>query len=525
MSLENMFETFPRRRNIPRNDSSFTNPVSKFIDNLQHTEIQQDNLPHLYSLPWYEWAWDFLVSPKRINFLNAANQVSKSSTEISKTVLFATEPKLWDHLWPNRTKKVPTPFWYWYPSTKIATEEFENKWMDERLPLNEMKDDPQYGWKVKYLYGQVYYIRFNTGVTVYFRSYEQHPKNVQGSSIFYNACDEEMPESFYDEIWQRMSSPSVDGIFDMVFTATLGQKFWYDTMELMGKPGERFKNAFKQQVSKWECLKYRDGSASPWTVERIKQQIIDCRNEAEVRKRILGRFAKAENLLFNAYDSKRNTIAKVPEKTELHYYAAVYVCDKTGKAAISILGVNSEYSRCYLVDSHWFDSVDTTSFQIFSKLMDRVGKKRFSGLYANKHASDFMKVADASKYGFVEVKKPNDNAAKLINSLLSDGLIQIVDTERNSDAKYHIAHCDKKAEDLEEYETLGALILIASNVPWDFEKILKLVKPPKKEKELDPRMKFWLGLDRPELKTSDTTEQELLEANEDYEFYGYETGF
>ena len=66
----------------------------------------------------------------------------------------------------------------------------------------------------------------------------------------------------YDEAIMRLSSPTIQGHFHMVFTATLGLEFWREVIEEKGVK-ERFPHAWKKQVSAYDCLKYMDGSASP----------------------------------------------------------------------------------------------------------------------------------------------------------------------------------------------------------------------------------------------------------------------
>jgi len=79
-------------------------------------------LPHLYGFPWYTWAKKFFDSRNRKCLITAANQISKSSTQIRKVIHWATAVNLWPELWPDKTPRV---FWYMYPSLEVATKEVE----------------------------------------------------------------------------------------------------------------------------------------------------------------------------------------------------------------------------------------------------------------------------------------------------------------------------------------------------------------------------------------------------------------
>src|SRR4051812_44697529 len=77
-------------------------------------------LPHLHGWKWYPWARAFFESTRKLNFLCAANQISKSSTQIRKCIDWATDRSKWDRLWPGRR---PVQFWYLYPTSAQANVE------------------------------------------------------------------------------------------------------------------------------------------------------------------------------------------------------------------------------------------------------------------------------------------------------------------------------------------------------------------------------------------------------------------
>jgi len=72
---------------------------------LQEKRKIQALLPHLYSWPWYPWARAFFESRNKINLLCAANQISKSSTQIRKCIHWATATELWPSLWKTTPRQ------------------------------------------------------------------------------------------------------------------------------------------------------------------------------------------------------------------------------------------------------------------------------------------------------------------------------------------------------------------------------------------------------------------------------------
>lgn len=319
------------------------------ISLLESFEKRKENLPHLYAKKHYKWSRAFYESRAKINLLCAANQIGKSSVLQRKFIHWATETSLWSELWPTK----PTMFWYFYPTKALATSEFENKWVKEWLPRNEMKEDVKYGWKEHYdKEGDIDYIEFNSGVNLYFKSYATSPTSLQAGSVYAMGCDEELPYTHYDELMMRMSSPSIDGYFHMAFTATLGQYFWYRAIERVGKRDEELKQAFKIQVSMYDCLQYEDGSPGPYTVEYIEELKAKL-PEMEQQRRIYGRFVISnEDRKYFAFDRSRHLVDAHPVPKNWHVYVGVDIGSggKGGKKgshppAIAFTAVKPDYTK------------------------------------------------------------------------------------------------------------------------------------------------------------------------------------
>ena len=201
-------------------------------------------LPHLYGWKNYPWCREFLETTNRNVFLTAANQIGKSSTQIRKVIDWATNKNLWPSLW----RREPRQFWYLYPTREVASIEFETKWKPDFLPKDKFKNHPIYGWREeKKSRGEIFAIHFNSGVSVYFKTYAQDSQHLQSATVDYIATDEELPDFLYDELNFRRNA--TDGYFSMVFTATIGQELWRRTMEPKAGEEETFPTAWKKQVS------------------------------------------------------------------------------------------------------------------------------------------------------------------------------------------------------------------------------------------------------------------------------------
>lgn len=335
----------------------------------------KEGLPHLYGMKYYRWQRKFLVSKTKYSTLVANNQSGKSSINIIKAITWATEKSMWPRLWG----KTPTQFWYLYPDGGTATSEFENKWKVEFLPKEELKDHPDYGWKAKYRNGDIDYIRFNTGVTIYFKTYGQNVHNLQAGSCFAIFADEEVPWELIPELQMRVSA--TDGYMHFVFTATRGQEEWRRIVEERGKL-EMWKETevdiLKQQVTAYDCLYYEDGTPSTvWTVDKIEEAKKFLHTEAQIQRRIYGRFVKDEGLKYPCFNRQNNTTEyKEIDLKKGHLYAALdYGSGTNHQSAIALLWVNQEFTYGTIFDS-WVGEkgIPTDAGMVVRKYMDMVKK-------------------------------------------------------------------------------------------------------------------------------------------------------
>lgn len=308
--------------------------------------------------------------------LVAGNQISKSSTQIRKCIEWACNKKLWPSLWATE----PKIFWYFYPSDAVATTEIVKKWIPEFLPRDDMKGHEWYGWNVESSGGFISAIHFNSGVSVYFKTYGQRMTVLQTATVHAIFGDEEMPVDLVNELVARLFATG--GYFHNVFTATLGQEFWYRAMECIGTPEETYPQAFKQSVSMYDCQVYDDGSPGAWPLEKIREREAMCTSEAERLRRIMGRFVKEEGRRFENFVASR--VVKEAEPIPSYWRIATGVDVGSGKtklhekrssAGIILLAYSPDGRRCRVIDSFRGDGIQTTSADIVAYYRDKVGKR------------------------------------------------------------------------------------------------------------------------------------------------------
>lgn len=443
---------------------------------------RRDSLPHLYGHKWYPWAWTFFTSTNKYNFLCAANQISKSTTQIRKFVHWATEPGLWSTLWPHSK---PTQFWYFYPARPVATTEFHEKWVPEILPRGPMKTDPQYGWEEEMRNKDIYAIHFNSGVSIYFKTYEQDSQNLQSGSVYLLGADEELPFDLFQELRSRLAS--TNGYFCMVFTATLGQDEWRRTMEPVNEQEELFKNALKLQVSMYDCLKYRDGTNSHWTLERIKEIEQECATEAEVQRRVFGRFVVSSGLKFPSFNRGLNVTPNEKIPTNWSVYSGVDIGtggESNHPAAIIFIAVRPDYKAGVVFRGWRGDGIVTTASDILEKYNSLLSYEvpDANGTLLKRHLTpviqsydwqsrDFLNIATRAGLSFTPADKKRDAGANLLNTLFKLRMLSIMDNDPEL-AKLVVeltSLLDGTPKTKAKDDFCDALRYAAMHIPWDFE--------------------------------------------------------
>jgi phage terminase large subunit-like protein len=491
----------------------------------QEQDKYKHELPHLFSYKFYKWSRKFFDSDNRMNLLFAANQISKSSTQIRKCIHWATATKLWPLLWKGKT---PNLFWYFMPDAETIRTEIQKKWIPEWLPRGDMKNHPQFGWEVENLDSKTKLpiIHFNSGISVYFKTYGQKVANIQSSTVYAVFCDEELPENYYDEIKFRLAA--TDGYFHMVCTPTLGQQFWKDAIEPASREKEKFPDALKQQVSMYDCLEYEDGSESPWTTKRIKLIESDCRNELEIQKRVHGRFIREGRTKYGDFDPHVNVVAPY-DISGWHLYAGVDIGTGGGRhpASIVFVAVRPDYKKAAVYQGWRGDNALTASGDILEKFREMRGSQKFIGQFYDHHARDFFIVASRIGEPFIPAEKGQDLGTDMINTLFKNRVLDIFDLPELSPLVDELLnlHADTPKKDaVDDY--IDGMRYAITRIPWDWtavgdnlvEKADALAKKVVEEHE---RNKGEI-VRRREMMLSKAVEQDTIESEIDFWSSQYE---
>lgn len=393
---------------------------------------KRNNLPHIYGQKHYLWSRAFYNSTNKINLLCAANQIGKSTTAIKKNIEWACNKKLWPKLWPDPIPE-PKMFWYFYPTAEIATIEFEKKWIPDYLPRNEMKNHEWYGWTSEYDSSGINAVHFRSGVSIYFKTYSQKIGNLQTSTVHMITGDEEMPEDFVDELMARLTNTR--GYYNLVFTATSGYQLWYRAMECQGGAEEAYKTAFKQNVSLYDCMFYEDGTPGPWNEESIKERRDKCTSEAEVLKRVFGKFVKDEGRKYAAFSHDRNLTQQLPVPHDWRVYGGVDVGSggvtasggRRSSAAILFIAVNPDCTRGRIINSWRGDHQDTTAGDILQKYREmRKGYNLIQSCY-DYQSREFGLIAARNGENFVSAEKKTGLGEHILNTLFRSVALTIDD--------------------------------------------------------------------------------------------------
>ena len=443
----------------------------EYITLLEAKRARGEELPHLYGMPWYTWAREFFESDAKMNFLCAANQISKSSTQIRKCIHWATETSLWPGLWAD----TPDQFWYLYPTADVATVEYHTKWK-LFLPRGKMGKDPKYGWVPEFEKGKIKAIHFNSGIHLYFKTYAQDTSHLQTGTVYALFTDEEVPINHYDELIFRISA--VDGYFHMVFTATLGQDFWRTVMEPEPNEEEKLPEARKWTVSLYDSQYYEDGEPSKWTDERIQIIKNRCGTAKEVLKRVYGKFVMdLEGLKYPQFDIKRHMKKAHPLPKDWMVWSAVD--PGTGgdahPAGILFMAVAPDFRKGRVFLGWRGENIgNTTAGDVLNKHeeMKRTEKIITIEQIYDPGCKDFMTLAERSGLPFSKANKDHTVGTEIVNVLFKNDMITIYETPELQKLASELSSLRKATLKRNAKDNLAdPLRYLCVAIPWDWSGI------------------------------------------------------
>lgn len=441
-------------------------------DRLAKEELEW-GLPHLFAFKWYAWARVFFESVNKLNFLCAANQISKSSTQIRKCIEWATNKSLWRRLWPGKN---PNQFWYLYPSQKQVNAEFKTKWQ-EFLPRGRFKDDPKFGWKVIKEGANVVGIDFFSGITLYFKTYSQKEEALQTGTVYALFCDEELPVSIYSELMFRITS--TNGYFHMVFTATLGQEYWRKVIEPVDPKEELLADALKLQVSLYDAVEYEDGSPGAFTMEKIQIVINRCPTEDEVGRRVNGKFVTSrEGRKYPTFEIKRHYVPahRIPDDWEIYAGVDIGSGGDGHPAAIAFVAVEPKYTRGVVFCGWRGDEMgNTTADDVMTKYRELIFQR---GIKTTRHFNDpgcrdFKTISERLKMGFESAENHHDVGDEIVNLLFKWDMLQIFDGDEELAKFGREITTIKKAtpKTKRKDDMVDAVRYAITLIPWNLDRI------------------------------------------------------
>lgn len=436
----------------------------------------KEGIPFLYGWPWYKWAREFYESHDKICLLTAANQISKSSTQIRKCLNWATDQELWKELWIRK----PTQFWYLYPTGGQVAAEWATKW-PQFLPSGRYKTDETYGWELIGSEKKPTGIKFNSGVYIFFKTYGQNVAALQTGSCDAIFCDEELPEDLYSEL--KFRTAATDGYFNMVFTATMGQEFWRLTMEPGEEEDEKFPDAHKQTVSLYDAMFYEDGTPSPWTKARIKRMEDQCPTDNEILKRIHGKFlVSTDDKKYPSFDIKRHIKKAHPIPKHWQTYSAVDLGsggsnrDSSGRKkvphfpSICFVAVSPDY-RSGRVFKGWLgdDGKKYTAGDVFLKWRELADGLVIVRNFYDWGSSDFGEIARRNGVPFEKAEKGHDIGEQYINTLFKNDMMFIYDEPELAKLPRELARLKKATLKKNAVDNFADSFRYAvTKVPWDW---------------------------------------------------------
>jgi phage terminase large subunit-like protein len=454
---------------------------------IQRQERIYHCLPHLYGYKWYHWSKAFFENRHKVALLTAGNQLSKSSTMIRKCIDWATDKSKWKELWPNHD--APRLFWYFYPTLTVATTEVETKWIPEFLPRDEFRDDPTYGWKIYYdKKGVVDEIHFNSGVVLQFKAYSMAAQNLQTSTVYWIGVDEELPMHLYDELMFRLHA--TEGYFNSVFTATIGQEFWRACMEERGTDQEKLPDAYKVQVSAYDCQYYIDGTPSPWTAARIEAAKSKCRNESEVQKRIYGKFVMDEGLKITTFSPSKHVITPFPVTDSFQIYAGVDVGSggSNHPAAIVFIALAPNARAGYVFKAWRGDNLVTTASDILDKYNELSKDLNVVMKFADPRATDFHNIAIRAGTPFTKPDSKHEVGESVLGTLFgNDMLFLFQDSEINKLGTELMSLSSGTPKTIAKDDLYDALRYTCVSIPWDWQVIGDKLSEKDKTKPIPPQ--------------------------------------
>jgi len=278
---------------------------------------------------------------------------------------------------------------------------------------------------------------------------------------------------------------ATDGYFSMAFTATLGQEVWRKTIEGEGEE-EIYPDAWKKQISMFDCLKYKDGTQTPWTKPRIEQIIRGCKSSNEVKRRVYGRFVVDSGLKYPGFEREKNYVDRPKSKSGKIFTGApngwsVYSAIDVGSggknnhpAAYVFLAVNPDYTKIRAFKGKRLDGIETTAGDILKYYTTDKGRITVTTQVYDSAAKDFGTISMRMGIPFNKAQKDHSIGELALNTAFKSGILKIYKDEellklvRELETLLISTPKNKSKDDF-----IDALRYAIMEVPIDWEEVLE----------------------------------------------------
>ena len=353
---------------------------------------------------------------------------------------------------------------YFYPSLKMATREFKTKIEPQLLPRGDMKNDPKYGWEAEYKDGEIYAIHFKNGWAIYFMSYNMKPSDLQAMSPAFVAADEEMPQILWGEISARLIATK--GLFSLVCTPTLGEDFWRKVFELNYMP-----NAKVIKATMYDTIKFEDGSPGLRTKEEIEDFKAKLPTQRDIDIRVMGRFAKADGLVYPMFDAERLIVPPLPEAQRWPVFCGIDVGSggHAHPAAIIFIAVREDYREARLIKA-WRGnrSETTTSVDILRRYQEMREGLNVMATYYDYQSREFGLQAMSADENVLQAEKSHEIGEAVLNMLFKHNMLLFEDTPFVDDLAGELQNLKvgAKKQDAKD-DLIDALRYACVKIPFD----------------------------------------------------------
>jgi len=247
---------------------------------------------------------------------------------------------------------------------------------------------------------------------------------------------------------------------------------------------ETFKDAFKQEISLFDCMKYADGTKSHWSKEQVTRVLNSLGTETSIQLRVHGKNTKPEGLKIPAFDPDRNIQkgGKVP--INWLWYSGIDIGTggpKNHPASIAFIAVRPDYKKARVVRSWRGDQTKVTGHGDITKkwfeMKRELGETHglvgdLEGNYYDWQAKDFEITATAAGIPLSKAEKSHEIGYPLMNTLFKNSILDVDDTEENQDfVEEALSLKSRTAKTVAKDDAIDGVRYGITRIPWDLSDI------------------------------------------------------